>query len=195
MADVYADSYADGYSGGDAIVTTTSTGTSAREIIISALKRANRLAPGETLDEELSSFCLDALNEVVEEMNGLGDVLWREIRTTSDPLTVGAVTVSATWPGLSPCVDIIAATYNNGALDVPMALLTMQQYTEQIWNKALTGNIDEKTGRPTPMSLEHWRQELLTNPEFGFHKTEKGQAQQEAVLGELHNLLHTPRKA
>lgn len=68
-------------------------------------------------------------------------------------------------------------------------------FTDPNWNKALTGNVDEKTGRPTPMSLEHWRQELLTNPEFGFHKTEKGQAQQDAVLSELHNLLHTPRKA
>ena len=68
-------------------------------------------------------------------------------------------------------------------------------FADPHWNKALTGNIDEKTGRAAPMSLEHWRQELLTNPAFGYSKTERGQEQQAAVLNELHTLLHTPRKA
>lgn len=59
------------------------------------------------------------------------------------------------------------------------------------WNRALIGNVDEKSGRPAPMSLEAWRQELLTNPEFGWHETDNGKEHLGRVLGELHNLFHT----
>jgi len=60
------------------------------------------------------------------------------------------------------------------------------------WNKALAGNVDQKTGRPSPMSLEAWRQELLSNPEFGWHETDKGKEHIRNVMGELHRLFSTP---
>ena len=59
------------------------------------------------------------------------------------------------------------------------------------WNKALTGNVDEKSGRPAPMSLEAWRQELLSNPEFGWHETDQGKEHIGRVLGDLHELFKT----
>jgi hypothetical protein len=60
------------------------------------------------------------------------------------------------------------------------------------WQRALSGNVDEKTGRAAPMSLEAWRQELLTNPEFGYHLTPNGRDHHAAVLNELNTLFQTP---
>lgn len=60
------------------------------------------------------------------------------------------------------------------------------------WQRAVSGNVDEKTGRAAPMSLEAWRQELLTNPEFGYHLTPKGSEHHANVLNQLHTLFHTP---
>lgn len=70
---------------------------------------------------------------------------------------------------------------------------TEANWDHPVWNKALTGNVDEKTGRSAPMSLEHWRQELLTNPEFGYQYTAKGAEHHAQVLNELHNLFNTPK--
>ena len=45
--------------------------TKAREIIGDALTfRLNKLSPGETLDQDTARVCLDALNSVVDEING-----------------------------------------------------------------------------------------------------------------------------
>jgi hypothetical protein len=57
------------------------------------------------------------------------------------------------------------------------------------WNKALTGTVDEKSGRPAPMSMEAWRQELVSNPEFGWHETDNGRQHISRVLDELSGLL------
>lgn len=65
-------------------------------------------------------------------------------------------------------------------------------FHEPRWQRALSGNVDEKTGRAAPMSMEAWRQELLTNPEFEYHLTPNGRDHHAAVLNELHTLFQTP---
>lgn len=58
------------------------------------------------------------------------------------------------------------------------------------WNKALTGNIDEKSGRVAPMGLEQWRQHLIKDPAFGYNETPHAQEQQRKVLDQLHSHFH-----
>lgn len=36
---------------------------------------------------------------------------------------------------------------------------------------ALTGGTDPQTGRPVPMSLDQWKQHIMTEPGFGYDKT------------------------
>jgi hypothetical protein len=36
---------------------------------------------------------------------------------------------------------------------------------------ALTGGTDPQTGRPVPMSLDQWKQHIMTEPSFGYDKT------------------------
>jgi hypothetical protein len=104
--------------------------TTARQIITGALGlRLNKLSPGEALDADVAALCLDALNEAIDEINGLGDALWRQILTPSATGVSGITgTIGTTWPGLSPSVSILGASYNNGSIDIPMASLTIEQY-------------------------------------------------------------------
>jgi hypothetical protein len=106
--------------------------TTARSIIGGALTfRLNRLSPGETLDADVASVCLDALNQIADEWNGAKSFLFREVLTTSSAITGASGTLGSTWAGIEPGDDIISATvqYSTG-LDVVLSKLTMKQYQE-----------------------------------------------------------------
>lgn len=104
--------------------------TKARDIITGALRfHLNRLSPGETMDDDTAGACLEALNNLADEMNGAKSFLFREVLTTSSAITGTTATLGSTWVGLSPGDEILGATvqYTAGN-DVPIALITMQQY-------------------------------------------------------------------
>lgn len=115
--------------------------TTARQIITSTLSlRLNRLSAGESLDDDTAALCLFALNEVVEELNGGQWGLWREILTQSNGGVTGVSgTIGTTWPGLTPCCEILGATRTFNGLEVPLSHLTMQQYHEMIPIKSAAG--------------------------------------------------------
>lgn len=103
--------------------------TKARDIITSALTfRLNRLSAGETLDADVAATCLMALNDVIDQFNGLGSFLSREILTPG-VCTGTSGTLGVTWPGLSFAGPILGATvsYSTG-LDTPIDAITMEQY-------------------------------------------------------------------
>jgi peptidoglycan hydrolase-like protein with peptidoglycan-binding domain len=50
---------------------------------------------------------------------------------------------------------------------------------------ALTGGSDPKTGRPAPMSLDQWRQHLMTEPGFNWKQTPAGIAARMSVTNAL----------
>lgn len=105
--------------------------TTAREVITGALTfHLNRLSPGEALDADTASVCLSALNDIVDEFNGVKSQLYREVFTLSGAGIVGTSgTLGTTWASLSPGDEILGATtqYTAG-LDVPLDPLTMGQY-------------------------------------------------------------------
>jgi hypothetical protein len=103
--------------------------TTARQIIEGALGFGlNRLSPGETLDADTAATCLVALNNIADAMNGGGSFLFREILTTSSAISTATGTIGSTWAGLSPGVEILGATYNDGSQDDEMHAMTMAQY-------------------------------------------------------------------
>jgi hypothetical protein len=54
---------------------------------------------------------------------------------------------------------------------------------------ALTGGTDPTTGRPAPMSLDQWKQHIMTHPSFGYDKTPEAMANAQQVIAALHNNL------
>ena len=113
--------------------------TTARQIISDALTFGlNRLAPGETLDADLASMCLSALNSVADEMNGGGGMLWREFASTATVSASPAV-LGTTWADVPPGTLILSATRKSGGSDIPMSPLTFAQYLT-IGDKTATGN-------------------------------------------------------
>lgn len=103
--------------------------TKARVIIRNALSfHLNRLSPGEQEDADLFGRCLDALNEIADEINGGKSLLWREVLTPSIPLTGNAGTLGTTWPGLSSGDEILGATVAVTGTDQPMDPITLAQY-------------------------------------------------------------------
>lgn len=103
--------------------------TQARAIIRNALTFGlNRLSPGEQEDADLFGRCLDALASIVDEMNGLGGLLWREVMTQSTPITGTTGTLGTTWAGLVPGQQILGATVSVTGVDQPMAPITVEQY-------------------------------------------------------------------
>lgn len=101
----------------------------ARDIVSNALTfRLNRLSPGETLDADTAALCLAALNEVIDQFNGLGSFLTREILTPGVCNGVSG-TLGTTWPGLAYGDTILGATVSYAVgLDNPIDMLTMEQY-------------------------------------------------------------------
>lgn len=100
----------------------------ARDIIRDALTfHLNRLSPGETEDADTFGTCLNALNSIVDELNGGKSVLFREI--LSSAAVTGSGTLGTTWTGLSPGDEILGATVQYSAgQDVPLWPMTMEQY-------------------------------------------------------------------
>ncbi len=102
--------------------------TTARAIITGALRfRINKLSPGETLDADTAAACLDGLNHIVDEVDGAKGSLFREI-LTAGTVTSSTGTLGTTWATLAPGDLILGATYNDGAQDIPITPLTMEQY-------------------------------------------------------------------
>lgn len=115
--------------------------TTARLVIGDALTFGlNRLSPGETADADTLATCLSALNAIADELNGLKSFLFREILTNSAAgISAATGTLGSTWTGLAPGDEILGATYNDGTIDLPMWPLTLQQYHEELPNKATPG--------------------------------------------------------
>ncbi len=105
--------------------------TKAIEIITDAMTFGlNRLSPGETLDADTANVCLQALNSIIDEINGLESFLYREQLVQSAPITGTVASLGVAWPSISPGSKILSATvqYQVG-LDYPMESLTMDQYS------------------------------------------------------------------
>ncbi len=102
-----------------------------RDIIRGALTfRLNKLSPGEAEDADLFTRCLDALNDVVDEIDGVKAQLFREI-LTAGTVSGSSGTIGSTWAGLNPGCDILGATAQYpGGTDYPMDALTMAQYAD-----------------------------------------------------------------
>ena len=101
--------------------------TTARSIITGALTFGlNRLSPGETMDADVGAVCLDALNHIADELNGSKAFLFREVLTTSGPITGASAVLGVDWPSLAPGDEIAGAT--NGPSADEMDAMTMAQY-------------------------------------------------------------------
>lgn len=109
----------------------TSPYLTARDIITDALRfHLNRLSPGETLSPEVADFALAALNNIVDEWDGSGAQLFREVLSESiSGISAATATLSTAWSGIAPGEQILGATvaYSPG-LDVPLDPITMAQY-------------------------------------------------------------------
>jgi hypothetical protein len=60
---------------------------------------------------------------------------------------------------------------------------------------ALHGGTDEKTGRPTPMTLDQWRGHLMNEPTFGWMETPDAHARMNTMLTNLKMGLETNKEA
>jgi len=119
--------------------------TTARQIITSALTvHLNRLSPGETLDADLAAPCLVGLNEITDEISGAGSMLWRETLENSLTTITGiTATLGTDWANVLPGDDLLGATYNPGGYDFPIAIITMQQYQDDISVKTTSGGFPQ----------------------------------------------------
>lgn len=101
--------------------------TTARSIIVGALTFGlNRLSPGETLNADDGAVCLDALNNIADELNGSKSFLFREVLTTSNAITGASASLGVAWPTLASGDEIAGATLGTEADH--MDALTMAQY-------------------------------------------------------------------
>lgn len=103
--------------------------TKAREIISGALRFGlNRLSPGEQEDADLFNACLDGLNSIVDAMNGSKTMLWRETLVAGSALTGMSGTLGGTWASVAPGSQVLGASYSDGAQDVGISQITVEQY-------------------------------------------------------------------
>jgi hypothetical protein len=102
------------------------------------------LSPGETLEADLAAPCLVGLNEIVNEISGAGSMLWREtLESSLTPITGITATLGTDWANVEPGDDLLGATYNPGSYDFPIAIITMQQYQDNIAIKTTSGGFPQ----------------------------------------------------
>lgn len=102
----------------------------ARSIVTTALTvHLNKLAAGETLDNDTANLCLGGLNDVVDEFNGAKSFLFREILTQSSPISGASAQLGVAWPSLVSGDVILGATVQYSAgLDIPLDSMSMAEY-------------------------------------------------------------------
>ena len=59
---------------------------------------------------------------------------------------------------------------------------------------ALTGGMHPETGRPAPMSLDQWKQHLMTEPGFGWGYTQQAHDRVNMLLSNLEQGLKAPHE-
>lgn len=92
-------------------------------IIQDAMERANRLAPGETLNADDADRFLRRLNVIVDELSAKNQFLYKNVLTSASQ--TGNITLGAgSWAAISPGDQIVSAICNG----LPMSPLTMAQY-------------------------------------------------------------------
>jgi hypothetical protein len=57
---------------------------------------------------------------------------------------------------------------------------------------ALTGGTDPQTGRPAPMSLEQWKQHIMSEPSFGYDRTPEAMQKIQRFIQDFHQSFTTP---
>lgn len=67
---------------------------------------------------------------------------------------------------------------------------TEANWDDPMWQKALSGGADPKTGQPTVMPLADFMALLKSDPSSGFDKTEEGSAVAGQAIGQLQDNQH-----
>jgi hypothetical protein len=104
----------------------------ARDIIVSAYKKLNRLSPGETLPADDLAFGLDTLNDLIDELSAQNQFLYRSTITSnaqSGHITLG----TGVWAAINVGDQIVSGTADN----IEMAPITVAQYNV-IYNQLTT---------------------------------------------------------
>ena len=60
-------------------------------------------------------------------------------------------------------------------------------WTDPKWSAALQGGTDPKTGRPVPMTLDQWRQHLMSDPGHGWEKTPAAHDRVASLIEAIHS--------
>lgn len=95
----------------------------ARSVIVDALERLNRLAPGETPDADVLDVSLRRLNLLVDELSASGQFLFRSVLTSA--AQTGHITLgSGSWAAILPGTDVVGCIVD----DLPISRWTMAQY-------------------------------------------------------------------
>jgi hypothetical protein len=95
------------------------------DIITDAFERCNRLAPGETLNDDDAAFGMRRLNLLVDELSAKNLFLY-QTNLTSAPQN-GHITLGAgVWASIPPGTEVVSVTANNE----PLSPITMQQFNE-----------------------------------------------------------------
>ena len=122
------------------ILESSAAGITARSVITSALRyRLNRLSPGETLQADAATACLDALNDIVDEIGGGKALLWREILSESSPITGATATLGVDWPALASGDLILGATVLSGGSEVHLHVVPLQRYQAALQYQVSSG--------------------------------------------------------
>ena len=105
----------------------------ARDIIIDAYERMNRLSPGETISDDDLAFGLRRLNLLIDELSAESTLLYREIITSA--AQTGHITLGAgSWAAIPAGSQVVRATQDGFVLSP----ITMEQYAG-IYDRTQTG--------------------------------------------------------
>lgn len=113
--------------------------TTARAIIRDCLTFGlNKLSPGEAEDADTFNTCLNALNNLADEINGGKSFLFRELFTASSAISTANPALGTAWTGLVAGDEILGATVLDSGTNTVMDPMTMAQY-EAIAVRTQTG--------------------------------------------------------
>lgn len=131
-------------------------------------------------------------DDYVIPISSEGIVHWQKIDKPEEFKKYAEQVSSGLFPTFAPQImaglptKVLLDPYVQMAQQILGPVMNEPNWNDPKWSAALQGAVDPKTGRPVPMTLDQWRQHLMTDPGHGYDRTPEAHSRANDFVTELH---------
>lgn len=120
---------------------------------------------GNEIKKIADSYVIPISDEAIKKWQKVGP---EEFKKYAEQVAVGMYPTFAPQIQAGMTVDVLLDPYVEVAKQVLGPVMGEPNWSDPKWSAALQGSVDPKTGRRIAMSLDEWRQHLMSHPGHGW---------------------------